>query len=268
MRILFKTGLGLIIVAALLVGISFNVLRAQDLGAPRDAAARAVASETREVSAAATAVRMEGSIELHVRQGEKPSLVVHAEQRLLPNIVTEMNGTTLRIATRGVMINVRKPIRVDLVLPKLEQLHLHGSGDAFASGFSGEAIDLALHGSGDLDFDGKYRTVAGALMGSGDLRMAGADMDSVDVRIQGSGDMRMRGKAKALKLVIRGSGDFDGDELVSESVNVNVRGSGDANVVAKTLATVDVMGSGDVRVRGNPATRNVTRHGSGDVSFD
>ncbi|MFD2273130.1 GIN domain-containing protein [Undibacterium arcticum] len=44
-------------------------------------------------------------------------------------------------------------------------------------------------------------------------------------------------------------------------------GSGDASLNAKQSVNLNLRGSGDIHVDGKPAQRNVSRTGSGDVSF-
>jgi hypothetical protein len=267
MRILVKTGVILLGLAALLVGISFNVLRAQDLG-PRDTGSRTLATETRQVKSDVVIVKLEGSIDLILKQGAVPAMTVKAEQRLLSNIVTAQEGNTLRISTKGLIINSRKPMVIELTLPALQQLQVVGSGDSQVSGFSGDAMVVALQGSGDVDFSGKYKNLTGTLGGSGDLRLHGGDMEAVELNLRGSGDVSAEGRTKTLAAKLMGSGDLHSRKLLADAVTVDVMGSGDANVFAKSSAKINVMGSGDVNVAGSPVTRNISRHGAGDVNFE
>ena len=267
MGILIKTGAALLGLSVLLVGLTFNFLRAQDLG-PRETGSRAMASETRAVSAEVVEVRLEGSIDLVLRQGPVPAMSVRAEQRLLANLVTVQEGKVLRISSKGVIINLRRPIRVELTLPALQQLEVKGSGDSMVTGFSGDALQLSLNGAGDVKFEGNYRHLNGSVSGSGDLRIDAGDSNNVELTMLGSGDVFVSGATRALKAALTGSGDLHGETLRADAVEVAALGSGDARVNAKSSVNLSLLGSGDVYVRGSPAQRVVTRRGSGDVTWE
>lgn len=267
MRVLMKTAAVLLGLAVLLVGASFNVLRAQNVGAS-DAPGRTVVTESRPISAEVTTVRLEGSIDVFLMQGNTPKLSVHAEQRLLPNIVTVAEGKTLRISTKGLIVNPRKPLQVELVLPVLQQLKIAGSGDAKVSGFSGESLDLSIDGSGNIDFNGKVARLNGNINGSGDLKLELGDSDMVSINQRGSGDVQLSGTSKGLQVKLMGSGDLHSANLKADRVNVSIMGSGDAKVYAKSAAHVEIMGSGDVLVAGKPVERHVAKRGSGDVAWE
>jgi hypothetical protein len=49
---------------------------------------------------------------------------------------------------------------------------------------------------------------------------------------------------------------------------VNLKGSGTSHVFAKQSAELTLRGSGDIRVLGNPDQRNVSRTGSGEVTWE
>lgn len=267
MRTLIKTALALLGLAILLVGVSFNVLRAQDLGV-QDTAGRKMLKETRPVNADVTVIKLEGAIDLVLKQGPSPSLNVRAEQRLMSNIVTVVDGKTLRISTKGLIVGAHKPMQAELTLPSLQQVHVTGSGDANVSGFSGEAIDLALNGSGDMLFNGKYQRVSGNLTGSGDLKIDAGSSDSVNLSLLGSGDVQVSGITKSLTAKLMGSGDLHSASLQADRVAVSLMGSGDAKVFAKTSVIVNIMGSGDVQVAGKPVERIVRKQGSGELSWE
>ncbi len=267
MRTLIKTALALLVLSVLLVGVSFNILRAQDLGV-HDTPGRLMAKEERPVKAEVTVIRLEGAIDLVLKQGPTPALTVHAEQRLLSNIVTTVEGNTLRISSKGLIVNSRKPMRVELSLPSLQQIQVLGSGDAKVSGFSGEAIELSLNGSGDVQFNGSYQRVTGKLAGSGDLKLDAGTSENVNLELLGSGDVQASGACKLLTAKITGSGDLHTAGLQADSVAISVMGSGDAKVFAKNSAIINIMGSGNVHVAGKPTERIIRKQGSGDSSWE
>lgn len=267
MRGLFKVGVSLLLLAFVLIGLSFSMLRAQGTTGPANPGGRVVGSETRSVSADARGIVLDGPIDLTLRQGAVASLTVRGEQRLLANVSTNQDGDTLHIGTTGMLLHHRQPLQVVLVLPVLENLVVQGSGDSTINGFSGERITVQLNGSGNVKFNGRYQKVVAAVHGSGELEMNGGASDKVDVELVGSGELTVVGSCRELNVQQTGSGDLKAEHLNADVVALELRGSGDATVLARKSATVTLRGSGDVRVHGSPGERTISKTGSGDVTF-
>ncbi|MBD8531847.1 MULTISPECIES: GIN domain-containing protein [unclassified Massilia] len=266
MRSLLKVAFGLLVLAFVLIGLSYGALRAHGGSARLDA--RIVGEETRPVTREVRAVELSGPIDLSLRYGAQPRLVVRGEQRLLANIDTAQTGRVLHIGTRGIVLRHRQPIEVELTLPALDRVGVDGSGDTRVNGFSGEAIEVELNGSGSVDFNGRYRQARAVVHGSGELTLDAGNGDSVAAELTGSGTISLAGAARSFEAASNGSGTLDAQRLRADTVNVRQTGSGNASVTASATVAVAVSGSGDVDVYGDPAQRSVSRTGSGDVHFD
>jgi hypothetical protein len=267
MRALLKTGFVLLLIAFGLIGVSYTVLRAQGTSGPSSPGSRLLATDKRPLAAQISAVELSGPINLTLRQGPEPALEVRGEQRLLANVDTMVDGRTLHIGPRGILLRHRQPIDVTLTLPSLDTLHVNGSGDATASGFAGERLDLSLGGSGTMRFNGRYRDNVVALHGSGDLELTGGSSERVKAESIGSGNLTLVGATRELQAELQGSGELDARHLRAEEVRLTHTGSGTSAVYASREAKVELSGSGDATVYGNPERRDVSRHGSASVSF-
>ncbi|MDB5919372.1 MAG: hypothetical protein JWR40_3606 [Massilia sp.] len=268
MRALMKVGLSLLVLAFLLIGLSYSMLRAQGISGPSNPAGRTVESQTRTLGKQVRAIDVGGPIDLTLRQGAVASLAVRGEQRLLGNIdTTTGDDGTLHIDTVGMLLHHRQPLQVTLVLPTIEDVNVRGSGDSTINGFSGERIDVRLGGSGNVKFNGRFRQVKAAIHGSGELEMNGGASDKVEVAVIGSGKLTVVGSSREFKAELTGSGDIDARHLGADAVNLQLIGSGDAVVTALKSLAVTLRGSGDVVVHGAPTERSVSRDGSGEVSF-
>lgn len=266
MRALMKVGFSLLVLAAVLVALSYSMLRAG--GSATALEGREVATETRPVPSGVTAVQVEGPIDLNLRYGATPSLRVSGEQRMLGNVEVSGDDGVLHVGIRGMVLHHRQPLVVELVLPGLNAVTIDGSGDGTVSGFSGEDIAIQLNGSGSLRFNGRYRSARVGLSGSGDLDVnGGAALDRVETRLMGSGRITVAGNARALDAQTTGSGHLDAEHLRAEEVTLSQKGSGDSAVQARGKVRIALSGSGDVEVYGNPAERSSSRTGSGSVSY-
>ncbi|QJD93086.1 DUF2807 domain-containing protein [Duganella dendranthematis] len=268
MRALMKIGVSLLLLAFVLIGISYSMLKAYGSSSPTSTAGRSLGSETRKIDAMATSVELSGPIDLILTQGQNASLRVRGEQRSLANIETLQDGRDLHIGTKGMLLNPRHRLQVELVLPSLEELMVSSSGDTKVSGFNGERLELQLHGSGNVNFNGRYRSLAAGAHGSGNLNLNAGSSERVELEMVGSGQITASGSCQTLEAQLTGSGDLDARHLAAEKVTVNLKGSGTTHVFAKQSADLTLRGSGDIRVLGNPDQRNVSRTGSGDVSWE
>lgn len=268
MRALMKVGFSLLVLAFLLIGLSYSMLRAQGISNPSHAMGRNLQSETRPVGAGIRAIDLNGPIDLTLRQGAIASLVVRGEQRLLGNVdTTSGDDGTLHIGTTGMLLHHRRPLQVTLVLPSIEDINVRGSGDSTINGFSGERIEVNLDGSGNVKFNGRFKVVRAEIHGNGELEMNGGASDKVEVAVVGSGKMTVVGSTREFKAEQTGSGDVIARHLSADDVNLQMMGSGDAIVTALKSVDVTLRGSGDAVVYGGPAQRNVSRNGSGEVAF-
>ena len=266
MRGLMKIGAGLLLVALLLIGLSYSVLRAQSISGTSSTESRMLESETRPVSSTVDAIRLDGPIDLTVRQGPSATLSVRGEQHLLGKIETRQEGNTIYISTHGMLLT-RRPLKAVLVLPSLVNLQVRGSGDSSVNGFGGERITLGLDGSGAVKFNGRFKQMSAMLHGSGELDLDGGTSDKVDVELNGSGDLKLVGTGRELRARLNGSGTVDAEQFKAEAVSLTLHGSGDASVSASASVEARIDGSGEARVFGRPAERKVSTHGSGELSF-
>jgi hypothetical protein len=268
MRALMKVGFGMLVLALLLIGASYSVLRAQGVSAgAASPGSRLVATDKRTLGASVQDVEVSGPVNLTLRQGPSASLEVRGEQRLLANVDTTVDSGTLRIGPRGILLRHRQPIEVTLVLPTLEHLNISGSGQHTVSGFSGERISVNVDGNAGLRFNGRYREIDAGLHGSGDMELTCGNAERVTADLKGSGHMILVGGARELHAEIAGSGDLDARHLRAEGADLANHGSGSSALYASKRVQVEMTGSGNITVYGNPDNRAVSRTGSGSVSF-
>lgn len=268
MGTLVKVGLSLLVLAFALIGVSYSMLRSQGVNPPGNAASRALRTEVRSIGKNILNVELNGPIDLTLRQGATPSLTVRGEQRLLANIAASQEGATLHIGPKGMLLHHRNPLQVELVLPVLQQLEVHGTGDSSVNGFSGERFTLRLQGSGNVSFNGRFKHVLASLNGSGDLNLNGGNSDSVTLEMVGSGRVTASGSSKTLAAQLSGSGDLDAEHLAADKVTVVLQGSGTADVFAREAADLTLRGNGDINVYGNPELRKVNSSGTGDINWN
>jgi hypothetical protein len=258
--------------ASCAVGLSLGLAVAGDAFAQTNSGQNSqpgVVSESRSVTAEVTMVEIRGNVDLRMRQGATPQLIVRAQPKWMPRITTTHGGARLVIETEKESWTVGRnatPV-VELTIPNLRELSISGSGDADVSGFKGDQLQVSLAGSGSAKFAGQYNAVKASMAGSGNLKMDAGAGQTLNFNLAGSGDATVSGSGKSLELSIAGSGAFNGKDLKVDSVRVSSAGSGNAAVFATNAIAVSAVGSGDVSVYGKPPQRSVSKVGSGVVNW-
>jgi hypothetical protein len=171
-------------------------------------------------------VHTNGAETVEVRIGARPSLVIAADDNILPLLSTEVRNGVLRIESRG-SYRIRGPIRVWITTPDLRAFQTMGSGDVTIHGVNNDRLELTIHGSGDMQASGRTR--------------------DLDVDIYGSGNARLT-------------------SLAAQNADVDIYGSGNAAVSVRGSLGARVMGSGNIRYVGRPASLRARQFGSGTVA--
>jgi hypothetical protein len=192
-------------------------------------------SSTRSV-AAFERLDVQGSTDVDVRVGNHTSVVVRGDKDAVAQVRTVVRDGTLVVERDhhdddgSTIVLGGHHLRVDVVVPRLSA--------------------VAVHGSGDVDLD-----------------LGSARPDALDVTVEGSGDVSADGAVRALRASVQGSGDLDFADLRAADADVSVQGSGDADVHADATLHAAIDGSGDISYTGDPRVTS-DLEGSGDLSRD
>jgi hypothetical protein len=171
------------------------------------------------------AVQTMGSENVEVRFGPKSSVVIAADDNILPLISSRVVNGSLKIQSRG-SYRTRSPIRVWITTPRLDEFTTMGSGNVVIHDVNSPHLKLTLQGSGDIQANGRTAELDLALMGSGRARLA---------------------------------------DLLATDVSAGVFGSGDAVVRATGRLDAQMFGSGTLRYVGNPKSMRSSHFGSGRI---
>jgi hypothetical protein len=221
-------------------------------------------------------VAVNGSMQVDVRVGPAPSLVVEADSNLLPLIHTEAHGDTLRISSER--IHSHSPVHIIYTVPRLSGLQSNGSGRVSVEGLNGTPFEAHLNGSGAVELAGEVAMFNAHVNGSGRmdatrLRAGSAELKSngsgslvagdlrgeqVRVGVHGSGKVQARGAVRSLSVHVTGSGIADLEGLLSERADLSSTGSGGIMANVRDNVVASTSGSGSIHVRGNPAQRSIS----------
>ncbi len=172
--------------------------------------------------------------ELKISQGQKEGIVVEAEPRLLPKLITEVRNGVLDIRFAEGSYSTTQPMRFHVSLKALKSLQAKGSGDIVIDRLDTPSLGVDLYGSGDMRI-GRLTTqrMAAKLKGSSSVELGG-------------------GHAASQSVEVTGSGSYDAAGFATEESTVSIGGSGDVKVSASRSLVARIAGSGEIRYLGNP----------------
>ena len=203
-----------------------------------------IESETRDVSDF-QAISIEYPAQVLVQQGESESVVVEADDNLLPQLSTEMRNGTLYIENNernwGRRVDPSVPVKVTVTVKDLREINFSSAGELRVENLETDELKLVLSGAGEVTLS----------------KLNARRLESV---LSGAGSITADGVADDVKLTISGFGSFEAPELASMTANVHISGAGSANIRVKNELTATVSGAGSVNYLGSP---HVVQHISG-----
>lgn len=179
-----------------------------------------------------------------VKDSLEHSCVVKAQKNLQDVIITRIDGNTLVITTKGMVLS-DEPVIIELSMNHEQAFEVNGSGEIRSvNTLKNDELDFEINGSGVVDAD----VVA----------------NSITSNISGSGVLNLRGSANSYNTQISGSGSVNALQLPVLNSKASVSGSGEAHINVGETLYAKVSGSGSVKYRGTPKVEK-SISGSGTV---
>ena len=226
-------------------------------------------NEPRAIDARVAKIKLGGAVDLRIKQGATPSLVITGTRDMLDKVRTTQNGDTLTIEMEKVSFHWGKnsSLKAELTVPSMNEITSTGVGSTEVSGFSGGDLKISLDGAGSMNVNSQYKNVNARLGGVGSMTLNTGDADLIDLAMRGAGSLTITGNAKTLKATLGGVGSLDARKLTADAVDLDLSGLGGASVYAKTSANLNLSGLGSASVYGKPAHRNSNARGLGSVNW-
>jgi hypothetical protein len=165
---------------------------------------------------------------------------------LLINVERKPDNPNKSIWAKIDDIKLNPTMKLYISVKNINDLQVNGGGKIISeNSIAASTINLAVNGAGSMDIDIKGETVK--------------------AEVSGSGSLSLRGYATNIDAVVSGTGSINGFNCPLETAKVKVTGSGlcELNVTSNIDATV--LGSGQVKHKGNTKTAQKKVYGSGLV---
>jgi hypothetical protein len=206
-----------------------------------------VVSQTRQLSDF-NSIEINYPVEITVQQGGTNSLIVTAENNLVPQLATRVSGSTLTIENNQPdwirRVTPTRPVVIHMTVKDLQQVDFPTAGTLTVENLQTDHLDLSISGAGAVT-------------------LSNLTAHKLDVNLSGAGNITASGSADNLVLDISGLGGFHGADLASQTAGITISGAGNATVWAKTNLDVHISGTGSVNYFGSPqVSREVSGLGS------
>jgi len=143
-------------------------------------------------------------------------------------------------------IKLNPSMKVYVSMKNINELMVNSAGKIISeNSLATSNVTLAVNGSGSMDVDIKGETVK--------------------AEVSGSGTLALRGYATTLEAMVSGSGNINAFNCPVDTSKIKVTGSGTAELNVANAIEALVLGSGQVKYKGNTKSTQKKIYGTGSV---
>lgn len=203
-----------------------------------------VAKQERKVSNF-TGIDIGGAFDVYLTQGATQSVFIEADDNLLDNIRTEVEGDVLKVYTEDPIRNP-KTLKVYITTTGLKSIELSGAVDLETQNkLTGSTMDLRLTGASDSKIE--------------------IEVSKLDMNSSGGTNIVLRGKATEVKMDLSGATELHAFELAAEKYSLDISGAGDAEISVKDELNANISGAANLHYRGTPTKIIEDVSGAGSI---
>ncbi|HEY0740823.1 MAG TPA: head GIN domain-containing protein [Chryseosolibacter sp.] len=143
-------------------------------------------------------------------------------------------------------IKLNPTMKLYISMKNIDELQVNSNGKIISeNSLAANNLNLAVNGNGSMDLDIKG--------------------DVIKAELSGSGNLALRGYASSIDALVSGSGSVNAFNCPLENAKVKVTGSGSCELNVTNTIDAMVLGSGQVKHKGNTKNTQKKVYGSGSV---
>lgn len=207
---------------------------------------RNVVEQKRKIHDDFTKVKVSSGIDLYIRQGDRVSLTVEADENLHDIIITEVSNGRLKIYSEKNIWRA-KAKKVYLTVTDIEELKATSGSDAYSENtLKVKDFELSVSSGADANIT--------------------VEADNITTSASSGADLRVSGKANSHNSRASSGSSIRAFALKSRNVTVKVSSGADINIHASESIDAKASSGGDIDYRGNPESVNKKTSSGGSVS--
>ena len=258
------SALGVAVVTTLTIGFCQGKGVSETVGAGDDVTGNGnMATQTSTVPMVRK-VYVNGKFDLTILQGNTNTLVLTADQNILPLLTVTTKHNALQLGTKpDTSFSSEDPIKAVLTESSVNAVTLNGKTSLHMAGINVNAFTLTMNGKSSSDISGNMKNLQLELSGKTNVAANVNHADSINLTASGKTNAHLAGTANNLVLVTAGNVMIDAKNLSATNASITGMGRSDITVRVATHLSVNSIGSSSISYYGNPT---VEKHGFGKSS--
>jgi hypothetical protein len=149
-------------------------------------------------------IQLDTVADVTLTKGEKITCTIKADDNLLPMILTERTGKTLRIHTK-VSYTSHTRVAITITLPVVKSATVNGIGTLTLTNVTKDSVAAAINGTGTITATGHVESLAATINGAGALHAAGLEVKAITITLTGTSNADVHA-IDFLKATVYGTG--------------------------------------------------------------
>ena len=141
-------------------------------------------TETRDLSGFEE-IEAGGAVNVEVSVQKDFSVTVEADDNLIQDIKTEINGNALKIYSEA-RISPKTKINVKISMPEINAVDLSGASTAVVSNVKSDSIKLEASGASKIKIDGEANSLESYASGASGINAEGLKVENADIEASGA----------------------------------------------------------------------------------
>ena len=177
-------------------------------------------------------LRVSTGIDVYLKQGDKESITLEADENLHEYIITEIKDGVLHVYTDANIWSAKMK-RVYVTMKNVTSLRTSSAGDIIGeTPVKGTDIEISVSSAGNIRLEVFAR--------------------ELEVSISSSGDVSLSGEAETLNADLSSAGDLEAYNLKVKNADISVSSAGDAKVSVSEKIKARASSAGDISYQGDP----------------
>ena len=179
-----------------------------------------------------TGIKVSSGVDVYLKQGEKESVTVEADENLHEYIITEIKGGILHVYTDANIRDAERE-RVYVTMKDISSVQTTSAGDIVGeTPIKSDHLELSASSAGNITLEIYAR--------------------ETEIDISSSGDMTLTGETEKIKADLSSAGDLKAYNLNAREADLSVSSAGDADINVSEKLTARASSAGDINYIGDP----------------
>ena len=133
-------------------------------------------------------IKVENAIDVNVSVGRGFAITVTADDNVMPNVATEIQGDTLVVSLKS-KVNAKSKINVDITMPEITDIDLVGAASCGVTGVKTDELNVSATGASRIKLDGTVKTLKAKAVGASVVDAEALRADKAEVESVGASNI-------------------------------------------------------------------------------